>query len=429
MGAMATEGVRSTPAARFRRDAAMVFVAMSVLNAANLLFHVFATRRLDIAGYGLLASVLALISIALLPASIAQVVVARFRAELRASASAAANVAFERIVVRWTAIVTVAVAVAGLLLSPLIAKLLDTRDLPLALLAVVTLTLAFPLPSLRGLAQGRESLLALSGSLVVEGVVKLGLAVALAGRSVSLWLVSLAIAYGAAAAGTLGALVRGWRDRSPYAGGLPDVREVLAATGGAAAALAVVTIPSYADTLATRAFFTPDAAGAYAAVALCGKIVLFLVGFAQIVVVPHAAAERSRGGNPLNVLRLAATLVLPLFAIVLAASFVWPERFISLIAGTKFVAAAPLIRPYGLAACALGITGMLLQYRIAVHRLGFIVPALLLVAGQCAVLLVVAARFSGLQVVETMLYGNLTVLAVVAAGVRPWTKPERTAAA
>src|SRR5579871_6942893 len=81
-----------------------------------------------------------------------------------------------------------------------------------------------------------------------------------------------------------------------------DLRRILNAGAGAAAATIAVTLMGSADVVLVKHFFDPHSAGLYAAASLGGKILLYLVGFIPTVLLPQAADRHARGAQTREVL-------------------------------------------------------------------------------------------------------------------------------
>src|SRR4029453_8954085 len=76
--------LRSSSVLHFSREAALLLLALGLLNASNYLFHVGVSRLLGPSDYGALAALLALLMVLSVPFSVLQTVVAQRTAALQA---------------------------------------------------------------------------------------------------------------------------------------------------------------------------------------------------------------------------------------------------------------------------------------------------------------------------------------------------------
>jgi len=103
-------------------------------------------------------------------------------------------------------------------------------------------------------------------------------------------------------------------------------------------------------------------------------MILFAVSFIPVLVLPKAARRSAAGESPLSVLRQSLLLTLGIIAGGLAVFFLAPGLIVRMTYGAAFADSALYIFYYGAAMGFLGITNVLVTYKIALHRYGFVWP-------------------------------------------------------
>jgi O-antigen/teichoic acid export membrane protein len=256
-----------------------------------------------------------------------------------------------------------------------IASFLRIDDHVAILLCLAIISIGVITPSFRGILQGEQDFVRFSISLLLEVFLKVAFGVALVYAGMSVpgamfgWMGGAAVAL----VYTLWAVFsrHGARAEAPVRLGI-DVRRLAQTTICVGLATGLVTFVSFMDVLLVKHYFPAHEAGLYAAVNLTGKIVLFLVGFVPAVLLPKAVAKHANGDNPIPLLLQAATITVVMCGGTLLAFGVFPVEAVRAIAGADFIGAAPYVFQYDAAMALLAIITLLVNYRIGVHRFGFL---------------------------------------------------------
>ena len=388
---------------------AITFGATTLVNVLNYLFHVLGSRMLGPAGYGEIAALFNLLTLASIPAAIVQLIVAKLVAELRAGdgpqSDARVRAVYDRLVgfMSWAAL---GVLIAGCLLTPALAAFLRVAGPLPVVLTVVVIAANFVLTSIRGILQGAQRFAPFAASLGIESIGKCIL---------GLWLVGMHFGVGGALAGyalgsltslvfTVLAIRRAFAARETAL--FIDMRRLWQSSQGIAATQACLTVLGFSDIVVVKHFFAPVEAGIYSAVALTGKVLLFLVGFVPLLVLPRAAAAVDESSRQIllvagGFLAIAAGAVLLVFAAA-------PAVVVRTMAGDAFVAAAPFILPYGFAMTLLAATQILVTYNIGQHRFRFVFPFAAVTLADIAALIAVPHQIA--SIVLVLVIGNLCAL-------------------
>lgn len=405
------------------RHGAIVFVSQGLVNVLNFAFHVLVSRRLGVDAYGTLNALVAGFTVLAVPSAIATTVVVKYAAEFRALEDFARLRALAMRICTALGLTALGVFALGSLLAPLFAGFFHVGESAPVVLTVAVLAINVVLPVLRGIFQGVGDFRAFAVSVLIEALAKLGLAFAFTALGFGLDGALAAWLLGAVAslAWTAAVLVKRYRSEPGVPLALDHRRLVQTSLAVAIATLCLASL-GYSDVLIVKHVFDARTAGLYAAAALAGKILFWLVAFVPTIVLPQtihrAATGKPVGGVLLRAIGAVAVLAgggLLLFA--LAAPSV-----IGTLSGPAYLAAAPLLFPYGIATTLLAILNTIVVYKIGVHRFAFVIP----LAVVALIELIAIALFHGspYQVIRIVILGDAAALIAAVA-----TTPEGSSAA
>lgn len=392
----------------FLRDGAIVFASGLVVNLCNYVFHFYMTRHVPPASYGALSSLLAVSSVLAIPAAMLTLVVVKYSAELYAVGDTGKlHTLCRRVAVICTAVSAVVLA-AFLLESSRIAAFLHVDDAAAVAIAGGVIAAGLINPALRGVLQGAQDFRGLGIAMGIEGIGKclLGIAFAAAGFGIRGALAGYV-------AGCILSLVYALaviaRFRSAAAAPLRiDLKRLAVSMGGIFIAMGALQIATFFDVILVKHYFSPEQAGVYSAVALSGKVVLFLVGFIPGIVLPKAAALDRRGERATPVLIQALVLTAGMSIAVLAIVFLMPHVVMRIFSGSQYLAGTSLLPLYASAMTLLAGASTVANYQIGLHRFHFVVPLALAFALEAAA---IALYHDSLRsIVYALLAGNAALL-------------------
>ncbi len=403
----------NTPASRpsLLSSGAIVFAATMAMNLGGFLFHAIAGRALGVAEYGALYALISIYLLASQPVAILAPVIARYAAEFHALHDASHLRGFAEYIVRiFGTIALVSALLAAIFAVPIGAFIRE----PAWSVVVVGIGVAFATlsGSLRAFCQGTHAFTLFGVSMFGEGLGKvllLGAAVLL-GLGLFGGLAAFMLGAGIGAAAIVFVLLGRYRGIAASAPHI-DWPRVRATLGGSAASAIAGVVMGSADVILVKHYFNAHDAGLYAAASLGGKIVLYFIGFAPTVLLPHFTHRAARGESTRRVLALvlAATAGIGVAAVV--AYHYAGLLLLHVLVGTAFDAALPLMQGYAAAMALLAMTTALVTYGLATHRLGFAIPQLLVTALTLAA--IVLRHPSPAFVVSEMIAGNALMVLVV----------------
>lgn len=389
---------------------ALVFAATMAMNLCGFVFHMIAGHKLGPAVYGSLVALLSMSIVATLPIALFSPVVVKFAAEFRALHDDSHVRGLTADVARVSSILGAAFVVASLVGMHAVSNFMHV---PVWAVVITALFIAISLPSnaLRSVAQGTQRFTSYSISITLEGLSRVVLLLALAVFGLTGGLLSLLVGATIGVGAIAYALVKRYRT-APVRPITYDWRRIGAVTWGSAASACAAALIGNVDVIIVKHKFPAFEAGIYSAVSLGGRILLYLVSFISIVLLPQAADRHARGERTGRTIGTALTMFAALSIVGLLVLRFGGTLLITVMFGTKFLAAVPLLTWYGLAMVFLALTSALCSYGIATHRLAFAVPVLVCTAGT---LIAVGVASASLGDVVTILVIGTAVMAAASA--------------
>lgn len=366
------EGTVAGDAPITARNGVAVVAAMVVGNVANYAFQIIGGRMLGAAEYGMLAGLLAAMTVITISSTSVQASVAR--------AIAAGDVvpfgghrSFDRMT-RSTLALAAALGLVVALLSPLLGPRLNSGVVPVLVLGVYFVPSA--LDSIAtGRFQGLHAFSAMSWYTTTQAVVKLPVLVLM----VAVGLRATGIVAGIAMATAVVAFVGLRRTR---AGGAvdrhvfgPDVRRNFAA-------YTLFWMIVSTDVPFARSLFESKSAGVYAAAAVLGKGVLWVPLVFANIVLPLLAKRAAASAGVVRVLAIALGLAVAVSLVGVAGLYVLGESLFRVLYGEEFAGAGALAWKVGLAMVPFALLNITLQYHIVRERNLIVLWLLLGAIGQ-----------------------------------------------
>jgi O-antigen/teichoic acid export membrane protein len=392
------------------RHGLLVLVCLTGANVLSYAFYAVVGRMVGVENYGVFSSVVAAIIIFTTPAIIGQTIVAKLAADFRAAEDPAGLRGFADAVTRFALALGGALGLAGIMLARPVAAFLHIADTVIIVLAAVALAAGIVMWLQRGVFQGAGAFGSFGVSSLIEGFGKMVFALVF----VSLYglrgaFIGLALGLGASVAYNEVRI----RQRFGSVGRRfhADPRRIALSASATGLAVFAITAMLLFDVILVKHYFGAREAGLYGAAALIGRSFYTVVSFVPTIVLPKASGTVAARRSPLPLLFGAGAVTIACCAAALAVFRIAPQAVIVAIAGSKFIAAAPLVFPYGCATASLATANVFAMYKIGLHRFDFVVPLALVMAGEVAS---VALRHRTLaDVLQTIVIGHTVGLAVV----------------
>jgi O-antigen/teichoic acid export membrane protein len=401
------------------RQSALVFFGSMALNLGSFAFHALASRLLGVAAYGTLYALISLVTVLLLPGALLSPVVSRFAAEFATLRDDEHMRGLLLDLARFCCIAVVAYVAVSLVFAAPAATYFGVPRWGIPVAGGIA-ACGFAVGVLRSFGQGVQDFRAYALSTAADGLVRVGALLVFS----SVAGLRLFTALSSIFAGMLAGLgVAAWQlirrfDRGAAGRLRYDWRRIAQSTGGASAIILATTCLGSIDVVLVKRFFDSSDAGLYAAAALAGKAVLYLVSFIPAVMLPRVTERHVRGERARAAFTESLALLLFLAVCAFLALSVYGRTFLHGLVGGAYDGALPLLAPYAGAMTLLAVTTLLASYGVATHRLAFAIP---LVIGTVATLAAISAFHPSLHVVVTeMLAGNAATCAFVGATLVLW---------
>ena len=339
-------------------------------------------RGLEPRAYAEAFAVLGALSLLVTPAQVVQTLVARRAAELVALGRLNELRTVTRTIVRRTGLVSVILMLGLGALSPLIQSALQlTSPWPIVVAGVAAGALTFE-PVARGITQGAREFVGLGFALAAHGLGRLvvGAVTVLTGGGTTGALL-------ASPASALGGIAFGWLSARRVLNRPDDPAEQEASPLGISDHVRVALILFalagllHVDVLAVKAYFSPDVAAAYAALALIGRIVFWSGMMVGIVLLPFVVWRAAVGAGIIRAYLASLLLMATVSGASALIILVWPEGVYGLIFGDRYPPYVELLPLYVAAAALLAIAAVTASLHIgAGHLRVWIGLAIILVA-------------------------------------------------
>jgi O-antigen/teichoic acid export membrane protein len=375
------------------RETWLLFLAVTVANASNYVFHFVVSRLLAPAAYGALGAVLAILVFLSVPLGAVQTLVAKRFAESDEHGSG--TFGFLRTFLPIGLLISGCLTIA----SPFLTGFLRLDSAWTAVLVALYVTPALALTVLRGVLQGRMHFRSLALVSSVPMVLRLTIGIPLIATMPSVT-AAVAASLAAECVGILcAALLIGRRALGDLLEGGVDrgmLRELFPIALGLAAVWLLVEL----DLVLARRFLAPVEAGSYAAAGVLARAVLFVPGAVSLVALPHFSRERGRGEGAHRWLLASSAFVILLGAVVASVLALGGDLIMGLTFGEDFSSAGPVLPLVAFAMIGMGLGNLLVYFHIAAGSRAF--HLLWIVAGVEAVL-IAAVGDSGTAIATVVL--------------------------
>lgn len=378
----------------------------------SYLLHSVVARLIGPAGYGIIASLIALSTVGLIPAHIIGTVVTSHVAHL------GANGRMDRandLVRRLTRLLLPVGAATTLLITVVAAPIATFLHVPATLdvaLIAVTFVVAFVMPINSGAVLGLERYRWYAMSIALPPLLRLLMAALLAvvGFGLHGAVAGIALSALAAYALTFPPIVRLLRSgRAAFGPLVPLWRESVVT----AIAITGITLLYTTDTLLAKHFLSDFHAGLYAAVTTTSKIILMLASGIICVLLPRFSMVVARSTNPIPAVVEGLLAIGALCTPVAIGCALIPALVLHILIGPAFAVAAPYLPLYAGSNLLLAFAQVFIYYFLAAGSRRFI-PVIVVCCGLHAVLIWVRHGNEGDLVQATFLCTALLLVTMVA---------------
>lgn len=388
----------------FLKGGFILVVSFGIYNILNFVFHFSMARLLDVAEYGILATLLSIVYLLGIFSESIQTIVSKQASNSKKNVSAILRNAMGRVS-------RPSLALFGfyLILSIPLSIFLKIPYLLMGLNGMIIFA-SFYSPINRGLLQGKKRFFALGSNMIIESVAKLVF---------SLILVFIGLdVYGPVLGGLLGAggaYALSFINLQPLIGeGKQSVNEDVVYEKGKESFLTIFALMAFfsLDVVIARLVFDPDAVGAYAISSTIAKTIFFAaMPIAKAMF--SFTAEKVRVKRAEKVFLNALAIVGAGIVLALTLFYFFPHIWVGIFSGKDLPLATGTLFVLGMAYSLITLTQVILLYKISIHAVRSIWPILLMPVVEAVLLYIFSAnlfQFSFALVASSALFLWISIM-------------------
>ncbi len=387
---------------------------------AGFAFQGLLANALGANGFAEVAPLISLFYLIQIPLFIVMAVAARYTAPLAVRGDQSRVNRGYRDLVLYTSVAGVGGMLLFLAITPQLKAFLNLPSLG----PLIALSAAVPLCLLvgvgRGVVQGEERFVWLSGNFFLYGISTLGFLPVLLAFHLHAVGAVVAINLALVLCNLFAALAL--RDLPPagHHERLP-IWPLLRGAFGASAGITAVTLFYNFDVLLAKHFLSTQDAGLYSAMSLLGKILFFGTISISVVMFPRVAAIHAEGRRAHRTVNLSLALVGAAGGAVVLAYFIAPGAIVHLLLRKpEYEAIASYLGLFSLAMLGLAIANLLVYYFVAVHKRRFVWGV---AVGAVAFATLLTRRHADLGQFTSSVTLSIDLMAVVLMVLYLWERP------
>jgi len=386
---------------KFMKASITLLFAYGLFNITNFFYHFFSARLLGPSQYSIVATLFSLVYLASIGSGAIQSTAAKFTAEFKMKNKNKIAFFFQRSF-RKISLYSLAALVFYILISPLIATFLKIPLSSTLILGLAVIPLML-LPLSRGILQGLQRFGALGANTIIEGIVKLGLA---------LFFINL----GFGASGTIAAVALSmvvalllvfpllkFRKSEKYSKTkiALNKKELYRFSMLAFVALFLLTALYNIDIFLVKHFFSAEQAGYYAVLSLLGKIIFFGATSFGAVMFPKVVEFETQNKNSKALFKKTIIFTFVVSLLILLIYWLLPRQIISAVFGPAYLNIANLLARFGFFMMLLSLAYICVLHNLAKGKSKFIWILVMAVAAE--ILLITLFHASLTEIVNILI--------------------------
>lgn len=353
------------------RSGTILFIASMVGNISNYLFQFFMSRHLTLEDYGAMNALFSMMVIIGLPTGTIMLVIARYISIFKTKGEEdKISALYQNSLAKMAAVGGVFFFPFLIFNNPITSYLKINTGWPVIIIGI-EFFLAFVVTVNLGMLQGLQRFYYFGIGMGLGGFFKLlfGIVLILLGFGLN----------GAVAAVVFSALFVFALTTIPLSAYFKrrkavesHTRDILLYSIPVLLSSIAFTIMTNIDLMIVKHFFPPKEAGLYAAISILGKTILYLPAALVLALFPMVSESHALNHDAFKILDKGVLYTVAISLIGVLGFLLFPELAIKILFGNRFVAAAPLLKFYGLAMMFMAIISILINFNLARHRTEFI---------------------------------------------------------
>lgn len=404
-------------------EGSLLFVALAIFNALSLFYQLYMVRNLSPIDYGVLNSLFSILAIVSIPTGALQTLVTKFVSAFYAVDHHDKISLLLRHLVKRTSVFGLAVLLIFILESRWISSFLQIPSPLYVVMLGVIMFLSTILPLAQGGLQGLQRFGYLGLTLIANGGLKLLLGVMFVSFGFGVMGAMSALAASALVALVLSATMLASSLPQPSTSvptslhptsddSDPEMNfsEIYRYFCAAATVLLCFMILTNLDVVLVKHFFKPSEAGYYCIAQMVGKLIIALPVAVTLVMLPKTSELHAQGKDTSHLLKKSLLYVGVLCGTAATFCFLFPGLIIRLLSGEEYLHCIPLARLFSVTMVFFALAYVFMVYHLAIHRLRFIYPLVLLTALQ---IIAIVLFHRSLQQVLHIMCGNAILLFLI----------------
>ena len=341
------------------------FIMFAIFNFLNFIFQFSMARILGPVDYGTLAALMTLLYLLAVPMDSVETLVAKYTSKFKIKKE------FGKIkyllLKMFSSGLKISILMFVLLLPTFyLFSVFFKINFLLVLLMGTMIFSIFLLPTTRGVMLGIKKFGTLGTNFVLEGILKLVIAMILVLTGMKVYGAVLGIIFGTVIAFVLSIIPL--RHIFNYKKEKSDYSKIYSYSTPILFTFMVIMVFQSVDILLAKRFFSPEVAGQYAVANLLGKIIFFGTFSISKVMFP-ISSEKFESGNKTNLIFLKSLLIVIFLAIgVLFIYALFPEKIINLLFGKEYIVVSSIALLIGLAFSLISLSNLILMYAISINK-------------------------------------------------------------
>lgn len=392
----------------------IVVIGNLLANFFNFLFNIYMTRNLSNADYGVLASIISVISFPALIAAASIPLVINFAGGYFAKGNLDMARGFYYKIMKFFFIVGLVIFILFLLFIPTLSDFLHIHDVPLLIMTsfiifvgmISVINIAFIQAKL---AFGSQVLVSMVGAI---GKLALGVPAVMLGFMVN----------GVVGAIFISALIAYVVSFYPLKfifdkkKKVPQIQTNELLRYGIPSTLTWIGLTSLItiDILLVKHFFDPTSAGIYAALALIGKVIYYVSSPIGSVMFPIVVQKYSNNENFSNTFKLALLLVFAPSLVLTLLYFLFPDPTILFFTKkTENLIVSPLLMLFGVFMSLYTLLYIIANFYLSIKKTKVFIPILIGAIAQIVLILLYHQTFEQIIIISTLITAVLVIILIL----------------
>ncbi len=357
------------------KDTFVLFVASSIVNISNFVFHMYATRHLKPEEYGALATLLGIIMVISMPCMALQMSIVKKTSILKARNTLSEIKGLFLDTSKWLLITGVFIFVIFFLLAETIKNFFNLNDRRLIYILGFVLFIYFIMPVVRGVLQGMQKFLSYGFNMIADALCRLLFLILFIYLGFGVYGALATTFFSGLCAYIIGfiIIINIIKLKGQQSGETTHFKDVLIYALPVLFSFLGFSLLGYIDLFIVKHFYPEEQAGFYAVTSIIGKAFLFFPSAVVMALFPKVAEHYELNINPEKMLY--KSLILTFFISLIGIIFCYflPEFVLWLLTGGgKYYAIKDIVRLFGIAILPLVLLNVIINYNLAVHNYIFI---------------------------------------------------------